>query len=131
MATDEEEREKLSSVIKAIREKIVDPPRTEQSELLTRYLVISEEDVPTASKLGEITEEDRRLARELISQSTPDEQIVSSRQNQATPKKSADATPAQPSIPSVFGWLTPQIGGRQNRFFRQRVQDSLSLLHRH
>ncbi len=99
MATDEEEREKLSSVIKAIREKIVDPPRTEQSELLTRYLVISEEDVPTASKLGEITEEDRRLARELISQSTPDEQIVSSRQNQATPKKSADATPAQPSTP--------------------------------
>jgi len=99
MATDEEERGKFSSVLKAIREKIVDPPRTNQSDLLTRYLVISEEDVQTASKLGEITEEDRRLARELISHSTPDEQIMSSRHNQATPKKTVDATPLLPSTP--------------------------------
>ena len=72
----------IKTVLTAIREKIQEPPRTHQGVQLERYLAAS----VSSGNVGVITEEDRQLARALISQPTADRVIASTRTN-STPTK--------------------------------------------
>jgi hypothetical protein len=87
-----------SAVIEEIRKKISDPPKTEQATLIEKYLSTGSDDLACSSiaNFGEITEQDRQLARELISTPTADEVIVA-RQGGSTPKNG----PSAPSTPVV------------------------------
>ena len=81
-----------SAVIEEIRKKISDPPKTEQATLLEKYLSAGSDDLASIANFGEITEQDRQLARELISKPTAD-QVIVARQGGSTPKNGPSAPP--------------------------------------
>lgn len=95
------DQEQIAGILKAIRVKISDPPKTSQSTLITNYLTSFSDYLEPNMSVEQVDEKERALARELISQPTAD-QIVTTRKSAAlvTPKKGGvpESVPPSPLI---------------------------------
>ena len=95
--TEQGRNQQIANVLKAIRDKIEDPPSTANGGLLEKYLVTHSSS--TFANIGQITEEERELARALIKQPTADQTIASTRLN-SMPGKTISAPPTPIQTPS-------------------------------